>query len=180
MPTTSKKYPIDLTLTQQESQSYPTPPDVENEDGIYDRPFDNTTLDFEGISTQNQRVTRFNLTTIGNWPETKTEWKTKCAVVFGRRICTDIPKIYKRQCKKTAFVKVRHPTLTGAKKDVEDCINSSALVAAAAAVISKGSAASAVFELALIECLKAKGASWASSVRVAAGHDSKCGRWKAA
>ncbi len=118
---------------------------------------------------------RFYLAEVKGWPETKTGWKEECRKVFGRKVCTKIPVVQVRKCKLSVFVDVGYPA--GELETVKGCVESAALAAAVAAIISSGSAAVPSFKAALEACLVAKAIKWASGITVASGTDSQCGDW---
>lgn len=164
-------FPIDFTLTKDEIDQ-DAGDDIRRIDatisGAQDA-FDWVTFE---AAARAESVT-IDLAKIGNWPEFKTVMKVKCK--WG--ICTKVPVAYRRSCTKFAYVKVGYPSEQDALNDIKQCIAGSALAAAVAAVIASGAAGAAVFEAALISCLKAKGYSWAEDVRVSAGWRSECGSW---
>jgi hypothetical protein len=122
---------------------------------------------------------RFIVAVISHWPETKTVMEQACTDLpwpIGH-VCTDLPRIYLRDCELQVYIDVSYPDVAGALNDIEACVSSAALAGAIAAVIASPSAGAAVFEAALEGCLLAKGKEWASQVSASAGTASSCGDW---
>lgn len=129
------------------------------------------------LNVGTRETKEFPVAEINGWPETKTEMETKCVDLpwpLGR-VCTDLPTVYQRSCKKYVSIDVTYPT--GMLSDVEDCVKGAGLAAAVAAVIASPEAAAPAFEVALKGCLAAKGASWVDQVSVSTGWRSSCGDW---
>lgn len=129
------------------------------------------------LSGPNKESKEFSVAEINGWPETKTEMETKC-VDLGwplGRVCTDLPTVYHRSCKKYVYIDVTYPV--GMLADVEECVKGAGLAAAVAAVVASPEAAGPAFEVALKGCLAAKGASWVDQVSASTGWRSACGDW---
>lgn len=170
---TDLTFPIDFSSSS--AETVPDPGDLPDFNSSLAFPFNDTSFEYTDNIAQGWVEREFKLTTISNWPQTKTVMKTQCTS-GPFRICTDVPVLYTRSCTRIAYVKIRF--MDGFEKEIEACLKSSALAAAIAAIISGGAAGVASFQLALIRCLEAKGLQWANSVRVSGGWKSTCGKWQ--
>ena len=113
--------------------------------------------------------------------QTKVEWKMECRRILGRKVCTKIPKIYKRDVYLEVYATIRHPTLDQLKKDIELCVKV-AVAAALAVGLATGNyaAAAKAFQGALVTCLKTRGVDRASEIKVDISDRTTKGRWRPA
>jgi hypothetical protein len=114
--------------------------------------------------------------TIANWPESKVEMELSCwdIPIIGR-VCTNLPRLYMRNCTKRLYVTFTYPVGTWA--DVEACLVDSAVTATIAGVVIDPEVGIAVFIGALQACLRTKGKEWANQVTAVAGINSLCEDW---
>ena len=122
-----------------------------------------------------KECTRQNIVSFGGWPETKTEWETECTPP-PIRICTDVPKLYRRNCNYVLYAEACYPK--DVKKDVEECLTTAVIAAAAAFAAGGGIAgAKAAFKTSFEACILAKLKERAKEVSFKLDRDTKCGRW---
>jgi hypothetical protein len=101
---------------------------------------------------------RIKIASIHGWPETKIVMKNKCWKVFGKRICTKIPRPYRRSSQLTIFAEVCVPSTfeDGTKKVVTKCAIVAAAASVAVAIASGGTGALPAFKASFIACLKSQ------------------------
>ena len=121
----------------------------------------------------------FYLAKINDIPETRTVMRSKCWRVFGKKICTDLPTVQKRDCDKRFYVDVYHPDVESISTDIQDCIKISG-AAAIAILISTGNIALATTTLkgAMYQCLVAKGVQKMGEFGIGIRVDRRCGSWR--
>lgn len=122
---------------------------------------------------------RFTLLKLNGWPEVKTEFENKCVTLFGKRVCTKLPVVYRRSCELVIEAEVCWPGQAEIVAAVEDCARQ-ALAAGGLAGLLAGNlaAATAAFETYLRGCLAAKGVAASGGVRVGLRRRNHCGPWK--
>jgi len=109
------------------------------------------------------------------WDETKTVWEQVCK--FG--LCTDLPVAYRRTCSKRFYLVLEHPSLNSVKKEIEDCIKSSAVVAISI-LVTTGNVplATSTFKSSFVSCLKLKGVQIADEISIKISEQKNCGSWR--
>jgi hypothetical protein len=100
----------------------------------------------------------FTLASIRGYPETKTEMVNRCVKIFGKKMCTKIPKIYKRISHLEVIGQISYPQWERIRVAAERCVRE-AIVAGVAAGAATGAvpAAAAAFEAYIKGCLAAAG-----------------------
>jgi hypothetical protein len=121
------------------------------------------------------------LVKIGNWPETKTEMERRCVRIFGRKICTKWPIVYRRTSTLWILLRVKHPVMSDydVPAITRDCLK----VAAVTGIISSiatgdlGSGA-AVLQEALVACVKVEIGKRATEIGVSLRQEKDAGEWR--
>jgi hypothetical protein len=121
----------------------------------------------------------FDLLKIKGWPETKTVMEKKCVVIFRRKICSDVPHVYTRNCELHVTATVCHPNLAEIIGDVESCLKQAAVAGVIVGLVSESAeAASATLGGYLKACLLARGVKQASDISVNVNpHSTSCSAW---
>lgn len=122
----------------------------------------------------------FDLLKIKGWPEFKTVMELQCVTIFGKRICTDVPVIYMRDCEMHVVAKICHPVLGEILGDVENCLKQAAAAGVIVGLITLSpAAAGAALTGYLKACLLAKGVTRASEISAEVDPQSKsCSDWR--
>lgn len=127
------------------------------------------------------RCHSFDLLTILNFPETKTEWRKKCQVkIAGKcRVYLKLPTVYRRTSKLVVEVTACWPDQNDIASEIERCAGQ-ALAAGVLAGVTSGNlaAAAAAFEAFLPACLLEKGVTLANKVKIGMRIRKRTGPWK--
>lgn len=140
-------------------------------------------LDFGGdqkIEGAN-RCHSFDLLTISNFPEAKTEWENKCILRIGGkcRASTKIPILYRRTSRLVLSVRICWPSEDDIVSAVVDCARQAVAAGVLAGLISGSlQAAAAALKAYLIACLKSKGIGFADDISVSLQQLKREGTWK--
>jgi hypothetical protein len=123
----------------------------------------------------------FDLITIANFPEFKTEWQTKCIVkIAGKcRLKTKVPIFYRRTSKIVVEVTASWPTQDDIASAIEDCAKQALAAGIFAGLLTGGfQPAVAAFEAYLAGCLSTKGVDLAGKVKIGMRERKRAGVWK--
>lgn len=133
---------------------------------------------FEHVAT---RCHSFDLLTISNFPEVKTEWQNKCILRIGGkcRASAKVPVLYRRTSRLALSVKICWPSEDDIIRAVEDCAKQAVAAGVLAGLITGSlQAAAAALKGYLISCLKSKGIGFADDISVGLQQVKRPGPWK--
>lgn len=114
-------------------------------------------------------------------PQYKTEWIVKTvAKVFGKKIKTKVPRVYRRTSTRAIIVDVSYPIHLDQEfgKRIEKCGKIAAVIAAAAAIKGGPPGALAAFKGSFVTCVEAELRDEASKLVSSVRTETKTGPWK--
>lgn len=122
----------------------------------------------------------FKVLSVSGWPETKTEFKTRCVLRIGGKcqIKTKVPIIYRRTSKLQVIASICLPDARRVESAVKDCVQQAIAAGVLAGALSGSlTAATSALKAYLKTCLAAKGVS-SSGLEVKLRQHKKTGKWK--
>lgn len=109
----------------------------------------------------------FILASIRGFPETKTEMVMRCVKLFGRKMCTKFPKIYRRSSHLEIIGQVQTPRWEKIKGDIQVCAKGAITAGVAAGAVTGAiPAAAAAFEGYMKTCLASKSKKYLKDLKI--------------
>lgn len=127
---------------------------------------------------------KVRLFTLSNVPEFKTKVTRQCKTIkiggFKKKICTNLPQMFTRMSKITAFVEVSHPSANSIRGDIERSVREAVAAGAITIVGTSGNvaAAAAALKIYLKGALAGRLGNRVSQLGVTVRTETERGSWK--
>jgi hypothetical protein len=119
------------------------------------------------------------LVQVANWPEVKVIWERRCWKVKWWTVCTNVPRVYRRECTRRYYLQVCHPTLPDIIDAVRECLVQALTQALLALLLQKQFTVFLnVLRSTLLACLREKGKKLVDQLSIGLKEEVNCSPWQ--